>query len=519
MIPKHLQPSIVAKLKRAAKVDLIVATVFMATLTLGSLAIDFELVETLYELTREYERWDLDELLMGLVWLGLAASFFAFQRVRDISKLNRVVIRNAYFDGLTDLPNRRLALDRLSELMAKAKRRNSRVAVLFVDFDKFKAVNDDYGHEVGDLLIRQVGERLNATVRQGDVVARLGGDEFLVLSELKDHNEPILPLVHRLQDSHNAPFQTDEHRINIKFSIGIAIYPDDGVNVDDLIKAADTAMYAAKKNGIGSHQFYSSEIGQQLSRRYYLANHLKQALLEDELFLVYQPIVTNGGNDIVGYEALLRWQLDGELVNPELLISVAEEYGLITEVGRWVLRSACIEAKRSFAPSQFISINVSVNQFLHREFVDIVEWEIAQAGLDAERVELEITESAIISDLSWTAEQLERLKVLGIKIAIDDFGMGYSSFGRLRTLQVDKLKIDRSFIAEITSSEKDRGIVDAILVLARKLNMTVVAEGVETEAQAEILTQKQCASMQGYLFSKPLKAKEIVAALVKPTQQ
>ncbi|MFD2097177.1 putative bifunctional diguanylate cyclase/phosphodiesterase [Corallincola platygyrae] len=485
------------------------ACIFTVSMTFIFVVFEIEMVEAFFEFTRDHEDWQLDELLMGVVWLGIASAFYAIQRIRDIKKLNKAIVQNAYFDAITGLPNRSLALDRLDSMLAGAKRRNTKIAVAFLDFDRFKSINDSYGHEVGDQLIREVGERFAAVVRKEELAARLGGDEFLVIAEFEKGSNQIVPLVTRLQQTQNTPFLICGHKIHLKYSIGVSVFPEDGSTVDELVRAADSAMYVAKKSGLGQFEFYSDALGQRLSERHHLSQDLKQALEQDELFMVYQPIVLTSEQTVTGYEALIRWQRKGEFVSPELLISVAEEYGLIHEIGQWVFREALSEASQSLSPSQFMSINVSVNQFLHKDFVEIVKCEIERAGVDPERVELEITETAIVSDLDWTSKQLAQLKSLGLRISIDDFGVAYSSIGRLKSLMVDKIKIDRSFIAGIAGSHRDQGIIEAILLLASKLDLSIVAEGVETNEQAQLLARMNCNTMQGFLFSKPEKMDQL----------
>lgn len=495
-----IAPSIVAELKRKAILDFIFCVALVVTLTAITLIMEVELVEEIFEFTREHEDWELDEYLMGLLWLGLISVLYAARRVSDLKRLNQEIVHSAFFDPVTKLPNRILALDRVEKLVKQADREDKQVVAFFIDVDKFKFVNDTYGHYIGDQLIEMVGQRISNATHMNETVARLGGDEFLVVALFQRKSDEVYKLIDRLQRSQQEPYSVAKQQLSIKYSIGVANYPMDAKDATELIKYADIAMYEAKSKGM--YHLYSEGSDTRLTRRFQLSQKLEQAIRNNELYLVYQPFIRYPTQLVVGYEALIRWNDRGSAVNPELLISVAEEFGLIHDIGQWVIETACKQAKH-IEPNRFISVNVSVHQFLKEGFAETISEVLSHSGLNTHQLELEVTESAFITDMELANAQLKAIKDLGVNIAVDDFGIGYSSLNRLKYLEIDKLKIDRSFIAAINEQGKDYGIVKAMITLAQSLGLEVVAEGVETVDQAEMVKSLGCDTMQGYLFVRP----------------
>ena len=388
------------------------------------------------------------------------------------------------------LANHLLLKDRLIKALAAARRRKHRLAILFLDIDGFKVINDSLGHTFGDLLLQEAAERLTACARAEDTVARIGGDEFLVaLTNIADVNEPAVA-AQRIMDSLKAEFVIQGYSFNITCSVGISIFPDHGEDAETLIKNADAAMYCAKDNGRNAFHVFTEEMNAQLVERLMLEHALCCALERNELFLVYQPQLELASDRIIGFEALLRWQHPQlGLIPPNRFIPVAEATGLIIPIGEWVLRTACAQARawqEQGLPELPVAVNVSAVQFRQDGFRDTVKAALRDSRLDAEYLELELTESVLLSNAEVTPIILRELKAMGVKLAIDDFGIGYSSLSYLRQFPVDKLKIDRSFIEEVAIDEDDAAITSAIISMAKALNLKTVAEGVKNDAQASI---------------------------------
>jgi diguanylate cyclase (GGDEF)-like protein/PAS domain S-box-containing protein len=414
----------------------------------------------------------------------------------------------AYSDALTGLPNRRLLQDRLTQALATARRQKGRVALLFLDLDSFKNINDSLGHSVGDLLLQELAERLKTWGRKQDTVARVGGDEFLiVLTELKDITDAAVA-AERLLDGIIGEYSIRGHALNITCSLGISIFPEHGTDPETLMKNADAAMYSAKQNGRNNFRFFTEEINAQVVERLTLENSLRLALDRKELFLVYQPQVDMATGRIVGLEALLRWQHpELGLVPPDRFIRIAENSGLILPIGEWVLRTACSQAlkwQEEDLPAVTIAVNVSAIQFRQESFCGLIRRVLHETGLAPQCLELELTESLLLADAEVTLSVIQELKAMGLTLAIDDFGTGYSSFSYLRQFRVSKLKIDRSFIRDVAVNPDDAAITTAIISMAKSLKLKVIAEGVEDEAQMSFLRAHQCDEIQGYYFSKPL---------------
>ena len=423
----------------------------------------------------------------------------------------------ASHDSLTGLPNRSLLRDRIEQAIAKARRDGHLVAVVFVDLDHFKLINDSLGHHVGDRLLLEVADRLMACVRGHDSVARHGGDEFvIVLTEQHDENE-IIAVVSRLLEAISQPWIDNGQEYGLSCSVGVSCYPQDGDDPDGLLRSADAAMYKAKASGRSTYHFYTPELNQAINERLELENSLRHALERDEFRVYYQPRVDVASGCIIGAEALIRWDCPGKgIVPPDSFISIAEETGLIIPIGQWILQEACRQAsawQRAGLPSINVSVNLSPIQFRHAGLVQSVAAALAQAELDPACLELELTESFVMHDAERINVAMQSLKALGVDIAVDDFGTGYSSLSYLKRFPVDRLKVDKSFVRDIDSDPDDAAIVRAIITLGHALGLKVVAEGVETRAHHDFLRQHGCDELQGYYFSRPIPALDMEALL------
>jgi diguanylate cyclase (GGDEF)-like protein len=433
--------------------------------------------------------------------------------VRDISARKRAeqtLTSMAYYDPLTALANRALLQDRLRLALIEADRHERLVAVMLLDLDRFKTINDTLGHEAGDALLRETARRLEVCTRPGDTVARLGGDEFtLVLSDIA-HIDDVSRVAQKVMDTFAAPFRITGRELFVTASIGITLYPFDEKSAEDLLKCADAAMYHAKDEGRNNFQFYSAEMNAKSMRQLTLESALRHALERGELELHYQPQVSLADGRIVGAEALLRWN-HPELgpVPPCEFIPLAEETGLIVPIGEWALRRACRQNRawqQAGYPPIRIAVNLSLRQFRQRELREVVGRILAETGLEARWLELELTESLLTRDVERMTAVLRGMKDMGITISVDDFGTGYSSLSYLQRFPLDTLKIDRSFVAGI-GAENDRGaIATAIIAMARSLKLNVVAEGLETPGELAFLRAHGCHAAQGYYFSRPLPA-------------
>jgi diguanylate cyclase (GGDEF)-like protein/PAS domain S-box-containing protein len=423
----------------------------------------------------------------------------------------------AYYDALTGLPNRTLFQDRLTKALAGARRYEHKVALLFLDLDRFKDINDSLGHSVGDLLLQQVAERLNKWGREQDTVARLGGDEFLItLTQVKDLVD-VAVAVERLMDAMTPAFVLQGHSLNVGCSIGASMFPEHGTDCETLIRNADAAMYRAKDSGRNSFRFFAEDMNVQAVERLSLENSLRLALSKRELFLVYQPQMEVATGRITGLETLLRWQHPGlGLVPPDKFIRIAENNGLIVPIGEWVLRTACSQARKwqeEGLPNITVAVNVSAVQFRQEGFCELIRRVLHETGLAAQYLELELTETLLLANADVTLSVLRELKSMGLTLAIDDFGTGYSNFTSLRQFGVSKLKIDRSFIHDVAMKSDDAAITTAIISMAKSLNLKVIAEGVEDEAQMSFLRAHHCDEIQGYYFSKPLEVDKVADKL------
>jgi diguanylate cyclase (GGDEF)-like protein/PAS domain S-box-containing protein len=446
--------------------------------------------------------------------------------VRDISdrKLAEERVQFlAFYDALTGLPNRTLLLDRLNKALADARRQEYKIALLFLDLDRFKDINDSLGHSVGDLFLQEVAERLKRFARDQDTVARLGGDEFLImLTHVKDTPDAAIA-AERLMDAMTAEFVIQGHSLNVRCSVGISIFPEHGADRETLIKNADAAMYSAKGSSRNNFRFFTADMNAQAVERLTLESSLRLSLDNKELFLVYQPQMEIATGKIVALEALLRWQHPKlGLVPPDRFIRIAENSGLILPIGEWVLRTACSQARKwqeEGLPAVSVAVNVSAVQFRQEDFCELIRRVLHETGLEPQYLELELTESLLLANADVTFSVLQELKAMGLTLAIDDFGTGYSNFNYLRQFRVSKLKIDRSFIRDIAVNPDDAAITTAIISMAKSLNLKVVAEGVENEGQMSFLRAHQCDEIQGYYFSKPLAADKVADKLLGDQQE
>lgn len=424
----------------------------------------------------------------------------------------------AMHDALTDLPNRVMFNHRLEQAVAQAQRHGRMLAVMFVDLDRFKIINDTLGHEAGDHLLREVAQRLTGELRLSDIVARLGGDEFVVLLDDVADVDAVGVVADKIVNSLTSAFRIADQDVHVSASVGIAAYPADAQDMRTLMKYADIAMYRAKEQGRNNFQFYSDQISVHSFERLTLEAQLRRALERDEFVLHYQPIVEAKTGAVVGMEALVRWQqTGGDLVEPAKFIPIAEETGLIVPIGLWVLQKAC-EQHRKWAELGMARVRVSVNlsprQFVHRTLVEDIVSALESAGVGGECLELEITETTVMQNAPRTIELLGQLKAKGIRIAVDDFGTGYSSLAYLKRFPIDSLKIDRSFISELPGNASDAAIAQAIVSMAHNLDLTVIAEGVETAEQIQFLREHGCDELQGYYFNKPMPGPEATALLL-----
>ncbi len=440
-----------------------------------------------------------------------------FHDVSDARQMAQKMTYLAEHDYLTDLPNRLLLTDRITQAISAAQRRQSKLAILFCDIDHFKRVNDTLGHEVGDQLLKVLCQRLQLCIRASDTLSRLGGDEFVVL--LPELNDDAVPaeIAQKILTVLKDPVNIAGHELFITASIGIAVYPDDGQSEDVLTRHADAAMYHAKNSGRNNYQFFTHEMSERVAAQLMLENSLQKAISNNELHLFYQPKVSINTGKIIGAEALIRWMHpQWGMMMPDRFIKVAEESGLIKGIGLWVLREACTQNKKWQAaglPEIPIAINVSVVELHHANFMQEVVKVLLQTGLHPHHLELEVTESVAIQSEVTVIQDLNKLKEMGVRLSVDDFGTGYSSLSYLKLLPVNTIKIDKSFIRDIQVDANDAAIVNAIIKMSQSLGLTVIAEGVETEAQLAFLKSHNCDEMQGYLFSRPLPADEFAALL------
>jgi diguanylate cyclase (GGDEF)-like protein/PAS domain S-box-containing protein len=467
-----------------------------------------------------FEHWSLeaqDKSLVDVEFVGnvyqVDGSRIVQCNLRDITSRKQAEARIYYMalhDALTGLPNRALLQDRLKQAIALASRNHERIAVLMLDLDQFKHVNDSLGHHIGDGLLVAVSARIKDCLRESDIVARLGGDEFVIALPSVAGNGNVEEVVQKLLPSLRDPFQIEGHEIQVSGSIGIAQYPADGDNPEALLRAADMAMYAAKAKGRGTHCFFTPGLDVASQHRMLLLSDLHNAYVRGEFVLHYQPQVATDSGSIIGVEALLRWNHPKHgMISPLEFIPLLEETGLIIEVGIWVLKTACLQNvawQKEGLPPVRMAINVSAHQFYRSNLVGLVEEALRESQMDPEWLDLELTETLTLDGSETTINIMQQLKSLGVGLSLDDFGTGWSSLSCLRRFPLDRIKIDRSFMRDIMSESAARAVVNSILDLARNLGFSCIAEGVETEKELEYLEKKKCPEIQGFLYSPALPA-------------
>ena len=473
-------------------------------------------------------QWKILAAVLGamvLIYFVLQAILSYYQRLladkeRERAAQEERIRHQAYHDALTGLPNRASFTEHLEESMRRAKRAGWPLALLFLDLDLFKRVNDSLGHDAGDRLLRVAAERIRRSVREADMLFRMGGDEFTVLLEDVRGPEEAAMVATRVLEGIAEPLQLQHHEIAVTASIGIALYPRDDVVGERLVKSADTAMYRAKELGRNRYAFFAREMNERVESQMMIEQALRRALKSSEFVLHFQPRVSATSGRATGAEALLRWQHpEWGLVEPARFVPLLEETGLVVPVGAWVLDEACRQAaawQTLGLPPLRVSVNLSSRQFRSEALFDAVSEALRASRLAPQLLELELTESLLVENVEHAMGVMGKLKAIGVAISIDDFGTGYSSLGYLKRFPIDSLKIDRSFVRDIATSPKDAAIVKAISALARSLGMGLIAEGVEEPWQVEFLRARHCTEMQGYLFSKPLSAEELPAALARP---
>jgi len=440
-------------------------------------------------------------------YIGTIFTDFTAQKLTE-KKLDKL----AHYDLLTNLPNRALFYDSLNHSLSKAKRLNQKIALMFIDLDNFKTINDTLGHDYGDILLKEVSKKLKSILRTEDVVSRLGGDEFtVILDPIEDNTFPSV-VAQKIIDELTKPIKLKDEMGYIGSSIGIAIYPDDAKDLDTLIKFADMAMYRAKESGKNTYRYFTAEMDEDAREKMELTNDLRNAVINDQLKLYYQPIIDVNENKIALFEALVRWEHPRYgLIAPDSFITLAEEGGFMVKIGRWILKEACKQIKKMEDKGYDIKIavNVSSKQLTQNHLEQTTKEIVKQSGIDPRHLELEVTEGFLMENIKKVEKTLKNLKDYGIGIAIDDFGTGYSSLSRLKSLPISKLKIDKSFINDIADKEDDKRIVLVIIALAKGLGLDIVAEGVETKEQLEFLKENGVSKIQGYYFSKPISSQKI----------
>ncbi|MCX6076492.1 MAG: EAL domain-containing protein [Campylobacterales bacterium] len=439
-------------------------------------------------------------------------------KTKELKEQTKSLEYLAHYDSLTGLPNRILFLDKLKQAIRKAKSGNENATILFLDLDRFKEINDTFGHEVGDKLIKEVANKLSLCAKEKDTVARLGGDEFTIILENRTHQETVA-ITKRIIEVMQEPIVIAKQEIYATFSIGISSFPDDGESATILLRNADTAMYKAKDNGKNSYQFYNSKMTELAFERVILESSLRKAIDENEFVTYYQPKINSKSGKVIGNEALVRWNHpELGLVPPMQFITLAEDIGLIKYIDQWMMMNAMKTIKKfqeEGIETGILSLNVSMKQLENKKFIEHIKMLIKDLDFDTQYLELEITESQIMKNPESAIYTLNNIRNLGIKISVDDFGTGYSSLSYLKRLPIDNLKIDRAFIKDAYKDEDDAAIVRVIIALAKSLKLNYIAEGVETQKQLDFLHEEGCHYIQGYFYSKPLPEDEFKEYLLK----
>jgi len=460
----------------------------------------------------------VDLLLQATLSLGMVIALLEDEREAAVLAATQIE-HLAYHDPLTGLPNRALFFDRLMIALANADRYQHRAAVLFLDLDRFKEINDSLGHSTGDALLRAVARRVRDTVRTVDTLSRFGGDEFTLLVSKIDQPEDAYKIARKILDMFREPFIVAGRELSVTTSIGVSVHPEDGLDAEALVKNSDAAMYRAKQRGRDNYQMYTPALNAKALERLELENRLRRALEHEELELFYQPIVDGATRKLAGVEALLRWRHpELGLIGPDEFIRSAEVSGLIVPIGDWVLRKAARQAKiwslREGRPLG-MSVNLSARQFQQHNLVERVRYAVVEADLDPGQLELEITESSAMENAENSVRVMDELKKLGVRLALDDFGTGYSSLNYLRRFPLDTVKLDKEFVREI-SGPGDGAIAKAVIAMSHGLGLRVTAEGVETEEQMAFLVRQQCDLIQGFLCSEPLPASDFDLLFARP---
>ncbi|KAA0960464.1 bifunctional diguanylate cyclase/phosphodiesterase [Pseudomonas sp. ANT_H12B] len=489
-----------------------------------------EFSDQLLVLKKPFDSLEIRQMASALTWKWQMAQDAAMKvlsleqtieaRVHELLKVSHLL----QYDVLTELPNSTLLGDRLNQSLALSRRHDKQLAVMFLGLDRFKRINNALGHPAGDEMLKQVGRNLVATVRESDSVFRYGSDEFVVILADVRHPQQTKGIAEKLLNAIRAPQHIAGHDLSVTASLGISIYPNDGFDAISLIKKAETAMRNVKESGPNDFRFFIDDMNQRARDQQSIETGIRLALERNEFVLHYQPKLDLGSGQVVGAEALIRWQKPGHgLIYPTDFISVAEDSGLIVPLSKWVLAEACRQAcawQAAGLPKICMSVNMSAIDFRQRDFVDGIELILKQTGLEPALLELEITEGVLMQNIDTTVNALTRLKVMGVRLAIDDFGTGYSSLSYLRRFPIDVLKIDQSFIRGLSSDSNDAALVSAIISLGRSLKLIIIAEGVETLEQLDFLKAHQCEEGQGYYFSKAVEPDDFVRYLrsVTPPQ-
>lgn len=438
---------------------------------------------------------------------------------KETSAHKEHLTRLAHYDGLTSLPNRVFFNEILNKTINHANRHKKMMALLFIDLDRFKYINDALGHPAGDLVLKEIANRFATTLRAGDILARLGGDEFIVLLNDINHPKFASPVAEKILQVCQRPLRINSHEITVTASIGICIYPNDGVTLEDLQKNADLAMYKAKHSGGGVFQYFTKEMNIEAHEHVQLETALRTAINNNEFVLYYQPKLNLKDGTVSGVEALIRWEnRELGLVNPDKFIPIAEETGLIMQIGEWALREAC-KANKAWQEQGYqpisVAVNISPKQFRHQDIAQLISSVLTETKLNPKYLELEITETAVMEDVDVAASKLNEIRNMGVSISIDDFGTGYTSINYLKQFPISVLKIDQNFIKGIPSDLNDIAITNAIIALAHTMGMKVVAEGVETAEQLQHLADSNCDIVQGYYLSRPLPEQKIILQFSK----
>lgn len=455
--------------------------------------------------------------ILLVICLSLLIGYITYILLKQPTHLQQLVEEKtqalhklAFYDPLTKLCNRRLFNDLLARMAAANERTDSKLALLYLDLDDFKRINDSFGHENGDQLLKVIGQRLTSTVRKSDIVARIGGDEFCVLLPSINGRDAAAQIAEKILDVVEKPIKLGSHSVRITPSIGITLAPDDGSDATQLLKNADIAMYSAKENSRDNYQFFEDKLNTNTLERLILEREIIQAVENKEFTLNFQPQICLASNNITGIEALVRWEHPSRgRLGPGEFIQVAEDSRLIIPLGTWILEQSCRQLQQLNRPELHVAVNLSPRQFADPDLLDTIKKALDNSGLEGNRLELEITETALMKNMEKAVDTLKQIKKLGVLIAIDDFGTGYSSLSQLKNLPADILKIDQAFMKDITESKDNAVIADVIINVGHKLGLSVIAEGIETQEQLDFITKMQCDMAQGYFFSHPLNIEQL----------